>query len=1023
MIEACDSDADIETLRKMIKMQAGEDIKLTRKQMCEAYDNIHASKLPLPPLVMTSDRTYLLDRASPLKHMDYELLFDSSTKRVDLKRIARKVGLTSQIEQMTKKQLVDAIGKRLMYLKIHEPVKIVTKRLVVKKEERNVNNTAVNNTAVNSNANRYNNTAVNTNANANRYNNTAVNTNVNRYNNTAVNTNANANRYNNTAVNKNSGTVNVSGNKPGVKLQTNIFGGPPTVVFPKRLSFKPSIVASKTNSGTQASSNQVFIPTKNKKNPAFLTVSTSTSTGTNAGPPPQQPSLGGVFKKKPGFLNTSQQANLGGVFKKKPGFLNKKEETTQNAPAVAGPNAPKKPGMFNWLSKKKNANAGVAAGAAAGAAAAAGVASKKCGMMNRMMGRCKTNAATTNAGTNAPIMATTNAGTNAPIMANVGIGGNTMSVGDGMDGGPGTIPPWRGGDGRLGGGTGNNNQAATANTEVGTNNQPSIFNTLTGANKPKNTNNDVNYVANKIMNEVNKDVRHQLRNKGDDAILKSVSDDILDQLLKKDIKNSVNQRVNTVNRVNVANRVNTVNRVNTANQVNTTKVRTDVANDIMNQLLKKDITPTINKRVSHPKVNIADDIMNEVMKDVKSEIKNVSNNKNDINFVENKILNRITKDLKTTINVRVRKTAGMGGAQPKNVSNNKKDIDFVANKILSQLTDELKTNIKTTAPRTIRKGGRAAEPNQNNVFENASNNAFKINNNVKMVNNPLFNNNNGEISASSLTKNNIRKSVNNIPEEVEKQENVVRNMVTNLNSERSRIKNKVTKELNLRPDNAGVFTERRGLDKGRIGQWAKELREADTIEKLKNIESKLNQKTELRKNIENKYTKMGLTKVEKMDHRRKVVQFANNANARRALIEIQVKNKVSNNNNNTNSVISNYNSNANESNKKMKYASRENFINAKKVELRNLAKRTSTNFTRNINRLETRTNVAKLRGRIEGAILKNEPKNSRKRSERRVDNRALLKKLKKDVKKKNPGLSPAKVNAEARRLFRSLSKK
>jgi len=193
-----------------------------------------------------------------------------------------------------------------------------------------------------------------------------------------------------------------------------------------------------------------------------------------------------------------------------------------------------------------------------------------------------------------------------------------------------------------------------------------------------------------------------------------------------------------------------------------------------------------------------------------------------------------------------------------------------------------------------------------------------------MMNNPLFNNNNGEISASSLTKNNIKKSVNNIPEEVEKQENVVRNMVTNLNSERNRIKNKVTKELNLRPDNTGVFSERRGLNRGRIGQWAKELREADTIDNLKNIESKLNQKAELRKNIENKYTRMGLTKVEKMDHRRKVVQFANNANARRTLVEIQVKNKKSNNNN-TNSVISNYNSNvnSNEPNKKMKYGSRE----------------------------------------------------------------------------------------------------
>jgi len=459
-------------------------------------------------------------------------------------------------------------------------------------------------------------------------------------------------------------------------------------------------------------------------------------------------------------------------------------------------------------------------------------------------------------------------------------------------------------------------------------------------------------------------------------------------------------------------------------RVNAVKVRTSVVNDIMNQLIKKDITPSINKRVSNPKVNITGDVIDVVMKGVKSEITNVSNNKKDINFVENKILNRLTQNVKTNINNGVSKTTRKDGPRPKNVSNNKKEIDFVANKILNRLTQNVKTNINNGVSKTTRKGGRAAEPNKNNVFENASNKTFKINNNVKMMNNPLFNNNNGEISASSLTKNNIKKSVNNIPEEVEKQENVVRNMVTNLNSERNRIKNKVTKELNLRPDNTGVFSERRGLNRGRIGQWAKELREADTIDNLKNIESKLNQKAELRKNIENKYTRMGLTKVEKMDHRRKVVQFANNANARRTLVEIQVKNKKSNNNN-TNSVISNYNSNvnSNEPNKKMKYGSRENFINAKKVELRDLAKGTRTNFSRNINRLENRTNVAKLRGRIEGAILRNEPKNSRQRSERRVDNRALLKKLKKDVKKKTPGLSPAKINAEARRLFRSLSEK
>ena len=33
MTEACDPDADIETLRKAIKMQTGEDLKLTRKQI------------------------------------------------------------------------------------------------------------------------------------------------------------------------------------------------------------------------------------------------------------------------------------------------------------------------------------------------------------------------------------------------------------------------------------------------------------------------------------------------------------------------------------------------------------------------------------------------------------------------------------------------------------------------------------------------------------------------------------------------------------------------------------------------------------------------------------------------------------------------------------------------------------------------------------------------------------------------------------------------------------------------------
>jgi hypothetical protein len=223
------------------------------------------------------------------------------------------------------------------------------------------------------------------------------------------------------------------------------------------------------------------------------------------------------------------------------------------------------------------------------------------------------------------------------------------------------------------------------------------------------------------------------------------------------------------------------------------------------------------------------------------------------------------------------------------------------------------------------------------------------------------------------------------------------------------------------PNNDGKFQERKGFTKGRIGLWARELRAAKTIGDLDAIENALNKKVELRRNIENKYTKAGLTKVEKMNHRRRVVKFVNNVNERRKLIEIQVKNKT---NNNTNSVISNYNSNANansnEPKKKMKYASRENFINAKKSELRELAKNTKTNFSRNIDRLASRTNVAKLRGRIEGAVRRTDS-NTRPREERRINNRAELKILKKKVKKNNPGFTPKKVNAEARRL-RALSR-
>jgi hypothetical protein len=203
-MNACDPDADIENLRKLIKINAGVDIKLTKKEICEAYQDIQDGKLPLPPLVMNSTRTYLVDKKSPLKPNDYELLFDSTTKRADLKRVARKVNLKN-VEQMTKSQIVDAIGKRLRYMKVHEPVKFARKRRVSVNTNTAVNNTAVSNVnnanfninRVNTNVNRVNTNLVNTNVNL-------VNTNVNR-----VNTNVNMNRVN-TNVNRVNTNVNMS---------------------------------------------------------------------------------------------------------------------------------------------------------------------------------------------------------------------------------------------------------------------------------------------------------------------------------------------------------------------------------------------------------------------------------------------------------------------------------------------------------------------------------------------------------------------------------------------------------------------------------------------------------------------------------------------------------------------------------------------------------------------------------------------------------------------------------------------
>ena len=44
MIDACDPDADLSTLRKLIKLNTGENIKLTKDEICQVYKNIQDEK-------------------------------------------------------------------------------------------------------------------------------------------------------------------------------------------------------------------------------------------------------------------------------------------------------------------------------------------------------------------------------------------------------------------------------------------------------------------------------------------------------------------------------------------------------------------------------------------------------------------------------------------------------------------------------------------------------------------------------------------------------------------------------------------------------------------------------------------------------------------------------------------------------------------------------------------------------------------------------------------------------------------
>jgi hypothetical protein len=203
-MNVCDPNTSYEDIKKRVERNVGRPLNMSRKQLCDLYTNIQQDRLLSPPLVMSTDRSYMLDRKSPFTQKNYEVLFDRSSKKSQLKRLATKVGALNNPKD-TKKQIKYAIFAKLRSLGVREPVKL-SKLPTLKK-----NTGVINLVNVNRNLNVNKNTSLNVNKN--------TNLNVNK--NTNLNVNANVNRNKNLNLNVNGNkNLNLNGNK-NLNLNTN----------------------------------------------------------------------------------------------------------------------------------------------------------------------------------------------------------------------------------------------------------------------------------------------------------------------------------------------------------------------------------------------------------------------------------------------------------------------------------------------------------------------------------------------------------------------------------------------------------------------------------------------------------------------------------------------------------------------------------------------------------------------------------------------------------------------------------
>ena len=218
-MDACDPGLDISNLRTLIKQNAGIDLKLSKNQICDVYSLVQGGKLPLPPLILSKDGSYLVDAKSPLTRKDFDTLFSSTSRVSEIRRIAKKVGIVRHADKrLTKQQLTDIIGRRLHSMNVHEPVKL--RSVQTKQIEKNAFNNNVN-LVNNLNGTRLNNNLNNLNNGNNGNNGTRLNNNLN--NGTRLNNNLNNGaRLNN---NLNNGARLNNNLNNGTRLNNNLNKG------------------------------------------------------------------------------------------------------------------------------------------------------------------------------------------------------------------------------------------------------------------------------------------------------------------------------------------------------------------------------------------------------------------------------------------------------------------------------------------------------------------------------------------------------------------------------------------------------------------------------------------------------------------------------------------------------------------------------------------------------------------------------------------------------------------------------